>query len=52
MNKKNLQIFTQQVYRVEDNQMSTLPSFVLNPLGDTDWTKVLKVGDQVKFSNN
>ena len=52
MNKKNLQIFTQQVYRVEDNQMSTLPSFILNPLGDTDWTKVLKVGDQVKFINN
>ncbi len=50
-NKKNLEIFNEQVYRVEYSDMD-IPSFHLNPIGNTDWTKVLRPGDQVRFTVN
>ncbi len=44
----NNQIFTQQVYRVDYGHTKAL-SFILNPIGNTDWSKEIQVGDQIKF---
>lgn len=48
-NVDNGQVFTDQVYRVEFGKSKAIRTYILKPLGETDWSVNLRVGDQIKF---